>query len=170
MLHLLWWQTLTCLLPLKNWCFVPTWELRVTSLFIIKEKHERKYWKFHFAILNCVNLMIPGLTKIILWTEFSSETHSSHGFTSCLLTKLVVAAERLMQHLILHSHLVFILHFAFSLKKFPSQSIFFVYHLYYCSEDRIFSFSSVSFFHGANVTLKDCNQNFRRLGFPSKDT
>lgn len=67
-------------------------------------------------------------------------------------------------------HLVFILHFAFSLKKFPSQGIFFVYHLYYCSEDRIFSFSYVSFFHGANVTLKDCNQNFRRLGFPSKDT
>lgn len=50
-----------------------------------------------------------------------------------------------------------------SFKEVPSHSIFIVYHLYYYhGEDRIFYFSSVSFFHGASTTLTDCSQNFKR--------
>lgn len=38
-------------------------------------------------------------------------------------------------------HLVFIVHFVFSLKRFPSHSTFIVYHLYYYGdEDGIFIF------------------------------
>lgn len=58
--------------------------------------------------------------------------------------------------------LVFIVCIVFSLKRIPSHSVLIVYLYYYGSEDRIFSFSSVSFFHGASITLLDCNQKFKR--------
>lgn len=48
-------------------------------------------------------------------------------------------------------------------KEIPSHSMFIVYHLYYFGgEDRIFYFSSLSFLHGASITLTDYNQNFKR--------
>ena len=62
------------------------------------------------------------------------------------------------------------------LSKESSHSMFIVYHLYYCGEERIFCFSSVSFFHGASITLTDWRKTVRgrkvmsQLGLPNKNT
>lgn len=60
-------------------------------------------------------------------------------------------------------HLVFIVHFIFSLKRLlhTAYSLYIICY-YYGGEDRSFYFPSVSFFHGASITLTDCSQNFKR--------
>lgn len=75
-------------------------------------------------------------------------------------------------------HLVFIVHFIFSLKR-VFHTVYSLYMTYIIMGMKIesFVFCSVSFFHGASIALTDCNQNFKGwkiivsyLGLPFKVT